>query len=93
MLCHAVRHHTTPQHTSILPHKQAIYSPSAIDGRQVLQYENGLAAANAQMLQNFNTSLLLLKPASEAGEVVFEDGAVNAMTINVLRRQCVAATL
>lgn len=47
---------------------QAIYTPSKIDGGQVLEYENGLAAANAQMLKNFNTSLLALKPASEAGK-------------------------
>jgi hypothetical protein len=46
---------------------QAVYSPSKIDGGQVLQYENGLAAANAQMLSNFNTSLLSLQQASAAG--------------------------
>lgn len=46
---------------------QAIYTPSKIDGGQVLEYENGLAAANSQMLKNFNTSLLALQPASQAG--------------------------
>lgn len=46
---------------------QGIYTPSKIDGGQVLEYENGLAAANAQMLKNFNSSLLSLKPASDAG--------------------------
>jgi hypothetical protein len=50
------------------PYVQAIYTPSKIDGGQVLEYENGLAAANAQMLKNFNTSLVALKPASEAGK-------------------------
>jgi hypothetical protein len=46
---------------------QAVFSPSKIDGGQVLEYENGLAAANSQMLKNFNTTLLALKPASQAG--------------------------
>jgi hypothetical protein len=50
------------------PFVQAIYTPSKIDGGQVLEYENGLAAANAQMLENFNTSLLALQPASTAGK-------------------------
>lgn len=46
---------------------QAVFSPSKIDGGQVLEYENGLAAANQQMLSNFNTTLLALQPASQAG--------------------------
>lgn len=33
----------------------------------MIAYENGLSAANNQMLKNFNSSLLELKPASDAG--------------------------
>jgi hypothetical protein len=46
---------------------QALYTPSKIDGGQVIAYENGLSAANSQMLSNFNSTLLELKPASDAG--------------------------
>ena len=33
----------------------------------MIQYEDGLSSANAQMLKEFNFSLIALKPASDAG--------------------------
>lgn len=57
----------TDPSTDLLTAPQGLYSPSKIDGGQVLQYEDGLTAANAQMLKEFNFSLIALKPASDAG--------------------------
>jgi hypothetical protein len=58
------------QHTITSLNIQGVYTPSAIDGGQVLQYENGLAAANSAMLGNFNATLLGLQQASQAGGCV-----------------------
>lgn len=46
---------------------QGIYTPSKIDGGQVLAYENGLAGMSMQLQGNFNESLLSFKNASQAG--------------------------
>lgn len=46
---------------------QGVYSPSKIDGGQVLQYEDGLAATTSDILTNFNTSLQAYQPAAAAG--------------------------
>lgn len=46
---------------------QGIYTPSKIDGGQVLQYENSLAGINSGLYSGFNASLLAHQEASSAG--------------------------
>eukprot|EP00879_Flechtneria_rotunda_P006676 GHRR01007016.1.p1 GENE.GHRR01007016.1~~GHRR01007016.1.p1 ORF type:complete len:614 (+),score=157.23 GHRR01007016.1:344-2185(+) len=46
---------------------QGIYTPSKIDGGQVLAYENGLAKTTQGILSNFNTTLQSYQPAAAAG--------------------------
>jgi sodium-dependent phosphate transporter len=54
---------------------QGVYSPSKIDGGQVLEYENGLAATTSNILTNFNSSLQAYQPAAAAGALKTLDSA------------------
>lgn len=54
---------------------QGVYSPSKIDGGQVLEYENGLAATTSNILSNFNSSLQAYQPAAAAGALKTLDSA------------------
>lgn len=48
---------------------QGVFSPSKIDGGQVLSYENQLSSLSSNMYSSFNESLLAAYSGSQSGEL------------------------